>query len=371
VRCFRTAPFAALVVLSFAFTLTHCGSSRQADDDDEDYSGGAAGEAGGGRGGGSGRGGSGGEAGDVGAGGEAGGSAGEAGGDATGGSGGKGNAGRGGTGGVGGAGGSAGRGGGAAGKGGAAGTNGGGAGGTGGDSGAATTAGASGNAPGGSAGSAGSGNGGIVTFLWGDYRESLVDATSYTFPQVSLAPAGATRLVVVAAHSATNVVASYTSLTIGGVAAQKVASVGEDVMPSAPTAFFVARIPTGDHADITMTLSAGVVRGAIAVCAFYGVESETPFDWGAATSMNGASIPLDVPAGGVVVAALGMADAASADAGWTSELFELYDTVMVEGTPTHVSGAMRPGGLAAGSLDVLVSTPSAGYVTRAVAVSFR
>jgi hypothetical protein len=359
--------FAALVTLSIATTLTGCGSKRHADDDEDS----SAGQAGGGSGGGSGRGGNGGsqaEGGEGGHGGEGGvDSGGEAGSEASAGRGGKGNAGRGGAGGTGGA---AGRGGGSAGKGGGSAGRGGGAGAAGGDAGTGADAGTAGVSSAGSSGSGGSGSG-IVTFLMGEYRESLSDATSYLFDDVNLANAAPDRLVVVAAHSATNVVASFSSVTIGGIAALKVASVGENVQPSAPTAFYTARVPTGTQADIQVEMSAGVVRAAIAVYALYGVQSATAYDSGTLTAMGGGTIPsLEVAAGGVVLSGLGMADVANADAMW-ADMFELYDVVMVEGTPTHVSGALRVASATSTAFDVTVSSPTAGYVTRAVAVSFR
>jgi hypothetical protein len=359
-------PIAALLTLAVAAVPASCGSSHGADDDDDSH----AGEGGDGTGGA-------GEAGSPARGGEGGeGGAGEAGG-ASGGDAGTGtNAGRGGTGVAGRGGASGGSGGGGGRSGGSGGGSGeGGTGGKAGDGGAGSgTAGAggAGTAGSGTAGSSGAGgaSSSIVTFLAGEYRESLADGTSYLFDEVSLATPGPDRLLVVTAHAATNAVASFSSLTIGGVAAQKVASVGEDVQPSAPTAFFVARLPAGEQADIQLVLSTGVVRAAIGVFALYGAASATPFDSGVATSMGGAAIPLDVPQGGVVLAALGMADAASADASW-ADMFELYDVVMVEGTPTHVSGALRVASPAATTFDVLASTPTAGYATRAVAASFR
>jgi len=356
-------PLGALIALSLAVTLTNCGSSQHADDD-EDPNAGSAGEGGGGTGG------------DAGAGGEAGGSEGDAGADAAAGQGGTGNAGRGGTGG---SGGSAGKGGGSAGKGGFGGVGGaggvggrgGGAGGVGGNSGTGASAGTAGTGPAGSAGTGGSSSG-IVTFLWGEYRESLTDAASYVFPAVSLAPAGPDRLVVVTTHSASNTAVTYDAVTIGGVAAQKVASVGEELAPTAPTAFFVARLPSGETADIQMDLSATVVRGAIAVYGLYGVASPMPYDSGTSRAMNGGSIPINVPQGGVVLAALGMAADASGEAGWGTGLYELYDTVMIEGTPTHVAGAFATAAAAdVMPFDVGIYTVSAGYETRAVAVSFR
>lgn len=359
----RTAPLGALLALSLAVTLTNCGSSDQHADDDEDPSAGSPGGAG--------EGGDRGDGGDSSVGGEDSGSGGEAGAGASGGGGTSGNAGSGGTSGAGGSSGrdgSAGRGGGSAGMGGGVGGNGGGTSGMGGDAGTGVSAGTAGTGAAGSAGTGGSGSG-IVTFLWGDYRESLTDGTSYLFPDVNLGPGGSGRLVVVTTHAASNVIVSYDAVTIGGIAAEKVASVGEDVMPSAPTAFFVARVPTGEQADIQVDLSAGVVRAAIAVCLLGGVGSTVPFDSGSATSTDGATFPVDIPVGGVLLAALGMADVAGAQASWAN-VYELYDMVMVEGTPTHVSGAFRPGGSAAGAFDVTVYTPSAGYDTRAVAVSF-
>lgn len=358
-----------------ALSFVGCGGSEGAEDDKDSDSG----EAGGGAGGKAGRGGRGGTSGTSNAGGEggsadadAGGAGGEAGSDGGGGRGGQGNAGRGASGGAGGAGGGGGRGGGSAGKGG--GTSGkGGTGAVGGGSGGAS-AGAAGSRAGGAGtsgdgGTAGSGSG-IVTFLWGDYRESLADATSYLFEDVALGTPGPDRLVVVAAHTATNVPVSFSSLTIGSAQAQKVASVGENLQPSAPTAYFVARLPQGETADIEVVFNDGVVRAAVAVHALYGVSSITPYDSGSATSMGGATIPVQVAAGGVVLAGLAMANAANATATWAGML-ELYDTVMVEGTPTHVSGAFSAASPSTMTFNVVVAMQSAGFATRALAVSFR
>jgi len=356
VRLPGNLPLGGFIVLSLAACLTNCGESSQAEDDEDP----SAGEAGGG-----GSAATGGLAGASDGGGDSGG---ESGADALGGQGGAGDAGRGG---ASGAGGSAGKGGGSAGKGGGVGGSGGGAGGTGGtggNGGTSAAAGSAGSAGAGSGGTAGSGSH-TVTFIWGEYRESLTDAASYSFPAVSLAYPGPDRLVVVVTHSASNVAVTYDAVTIGGVAAQKVASVGEELEPTAPTAFFVARLPTGDVADIQMDLSATVVRGAIAVYAIYGVSSLVPFDWGTSRAMNGGSIPIDVPQGGIVLAALGMAADTNGEAGWGTGLYELYDTVMVEGTPTHVAGAFGHA-VSAGTFDVGIYTVSAGYETRAVAVSF-
>jgi hypothetical protein len=74
---------------------------------------------------------------------------------------------------------------------------------------------------------------------------------------------------------------------------------------------------------------------------------------------------LDVPDGGVFVAALGMAGDASATASWGT-LAPAYSRVLVEGTPDLFSGVCAGPFTPGGSRTVAISTVGVGLNFRAV-----
>jgi hypothetical protein len=211
-----------------------------------------------------------------------------------------------------------------------------------------------------------------------DFRASLDDGQSYDFAGVNIGAAADDRVLIIATHSASDIKVTYSALRIGGVDAVKLVSVGEDVKPTAPTALFVAAIPSGTTADIHFDLTfpeigtlGYVVRGAVAVFAAYGLSSTDAHATATRISVVPASMILNVPDGGIFVAALGMAGDASSTASWGT-LTPAYSHVLVEtpGTPTLLSGVSAGPLTPAGNQEISISTVGTGYNFRAVAASF-
>ncbi len=355
---------AALLVNAFVA----CSSPRVAPDDEDGFHEG--GEAGSGDGSGgstnAGRGGAGGSS-------TAGGSSGAS---ALGGSGGSSGAAAGGEGGFGEAGGGGAPTGGAGGTSGVFGGGSGGSAGSGASGGASGVGGSSGGAGLGGAGAGAGGGGGSggatgpASVAWGDFQYSLVNGDVYAFTVSTGAP-GSDRTLIIVTHAASDYAVSFDSVQVDSVMATKITSVSEEAMPTAPTAIFTATLPAGTESLVEVRLSVPVVRCAIAVYAAYGLATpDSAYATSSLVATGSDNFSVDAPAGGIIVGGLGMAgDQASASYWITMEL--RYDTVMVEGTPTLVSGAMLDDVPSTGPYEIGIQTVNAGYNFRAVAASFR
>jgi hypothetical protein len=149
---------------------------------------------------------------------------------------------------------------------------------------------------------------------------STTDASSYTFTSADIGTATDRSIVVVAIHYRSS---SISSVTVGGVSATQVVSVGAGLN----TAIYRASGVTGTTANIVVNLSGTASRCLVAVYALYNLRSNTPYDSSTTFTLGGTSQTrtLDTIVDGVIVAA-GSANA-SRTFTWTGAT-ENYDTVI-------------------------------------------
>lgn len=206
---------------------------------------------------------------------------------------------------------------------------------------------------------AASGTGGPVSISFTDSSVDVAAATTYNFASQALGTAAGNRKIVVAICAGTS--GQVSSVTIGGVSASHVVSVTGS---EARTEFWVANVPTGATGTISVSLSASSGRCGIGVWAIYGAGSAA-HDTATSTASPG-SVSLDVPAGGVAIAACTAQNPVTTT--W-SGLTENYDENIESGDQSH-SGASLAFESAQSGLSI-TSTYSATPSARSMAaVSF-
>jgi hypothetical protein len=127
--------------------------------------------------------------------------------------------------------------------------------------------------------------------------------TTSSFAGVNFGAEDADRYIVVAigmVDSGSNV-RSFTSVTIGGVAATIAAVSGVGTNQFKRSVIAIAHVPTGLTGTVAVT-QGGYNRFAIGVYRLVGLISATAYDSDSTTG-NGNALPIDVPAGGVTIAA--------------------------------------------------------------------
>lgn len=147
--------------------------------------------------------------------------------------------------------------------------------------------------------------GGSVALTFLDSRAALGGSGgSATFTGVNFGTPAPNRSIVVAS-------AALGSVTIGGIAATKVASVtsGVDTL-----AIWIALVPTGTSGSVAIA-GAGSILAAIAVYAMTGNASQTPSATGTSTA-NPPHASVAVPSNGVMIAAAA-SEAVTSPAVWT------------------------------------------------------
>ncbi len=137
-------------------------------------------------------------------------------------------------------------------------------------------------------------------------------ATTKTFSSLSLGAADAGRAILlsltVTRPSAQNI--SVNSVTIGGVTATRVLQVIAG-SSTANAEIWYAAVPTGTTGDVVVVVSSGSSTTAVSVALYRitDLASTTPTDTG--VSDTGATVAIDVVAGGVILAVGAQRDAAS------------------------------------------------------------
>lgn len=131
--------------------------------------------------------------------------------------------------------------------------------------------------------------------------QNVVDGATFTFTDHATGTAGARKTIVGVGGNDSATDWSYSSMTVGGVAATEVA--GTDTANAGSlvqSAFYIIDNPSGTTATIVVTPSEAVTYMAVCVWAAYDVVSETPNDVAAVFSTNSSSmdVSLDVPADG-------------------------------------------------------------------------
>jgi len=244
-----------------------------------------------------------------------------------------------------------------------------------------TSGGASGGSTGGNAGAAGSGEGGAgsggsadagsgeeaasVYHLTTDW--SFEDASYYMTGPMPVGSPAPDRSLFVVVQSASNGVTVAQRVLVNGVEATKLVAVGEDVMPSAPSALFSLPFPSDLQANVEVEMSSTVVRCAISLLVAYGLQDTAGVDDSETlVAKTSGSITVDVAAGGSVITALAMATSnTNPSAELTGFQGTGYSEVLEEGTPTLILVAAS-GARGAGPLVVNIAASDSTYNFRAL-----
>ena len=144
------------------------------------------------------------------------------------------------------------------------------------------------------------------------------DSTTYTFTNRAIGSADSNRIVVVSIHTIDTGANSVSSATIGGISATIVANAQHNPTNFAVSSLFYAVVPTGTTATIVANLAASAFRCYAGVWTIYGALSSSPRDFGTATGNPSAVSGIDVPAGGVVVAAASVQNPGVTGITWTN-----------------------------------------------------
>lgn len=127
-----------------------------------------------------------------------------------------------------------------------------------------------------------------LTLSLTDAGTNSADLPAYTFSGKAIGSPSATRRVIVAlAFRATNS-AAISSVTIGGVTAEKVVESRMGTTSASVASIWIATVPTGDTADVVVNLTASAARIGAAIYAADGLTSSTPY--GTATATRAASL---------------------------------------------------------------------------------
>lgn len=160
-----------------------------------------------------------------------------------------------------------------------------------------------------------------VSISFTDNDQNTANQSSYTFSSKSIGSAAANRKIIVAASNDTSGAGqSVSSLTIGGSPANlEVAQISGDV----GVEIWELDVAAGTTADIVVNYAGTAADCAIGVWAIYGAGSSAT-DTGASTA-NPLTDTLNIPVGGVAIAAICRVDTSTAKlTNWTN-LTEQYD----------------------------------------------
>lgn len=136
------------------------------------------------------------------------------------------------------------------------------------------------------------------------HEEFTADATQYTSSALGIGTASATRYVLaglVARHA--TITPNVTGITIGGVSATACGAAVEQETGTTQ-AFFIAAVPTGTTAVVVVDWDQTVLRMGLTLWALTGLQSTTPTNVYADTSLasNAYSVSIDVTANGAAYA---------------------------------------------------------------------
>jgi hypothetical protein len=135
-------------------------------------------------------------------------------------------------------------------------------------------------------------------------RNDAGSGSTQTFAGQAIGTAAPNRYVIVSVAQNSGTRLATPTVTVGGISATAVVALRTDYSSAASTtqALFIAAVPTGTTADVVVTWSTTVDFTAIAVWAAYGIN---PTAIATATSgADPASFTVNVPSGGIVIAAV-------------------------------------------------------------------
>jgi hypothetical protein len=169
--------------------------------------------------------------------------------------------------------------------------------------------------------------------------------TTTTWTAVAIGAAATNRYVIVSLHTDPGTV-TPTAVSVGGINATL-------LQAKDGIGLFIALVPTGTTANITITFSGLSARHAIGVWSVTGLTRGTPAGVKAAGTGLAASCSLVVPQGAAVVAAV--SHAGGTGVAWTGGVTEQFDGA--NGNALRMSGA-HVAGLAASTLTPTATAPA-------------
>jgi len=154
------------------------------------------------------------------------------------------------------------------------------------------------------------------------YRTSAltdVNQASYSFSGLSIGAPSGDRLVIAFCYTFSG--SAISSVTIGGVSASTAATQSSGQVRSG---LYYATVPSGTTATVAFSVGSGANAG-VSVWTITGAQSSTPRDTGVATGI-GSSTTIDVPAGGAILAGVGINRTGGIGSNTWSGLTERYDS---------------------------------------------
>lgn len=169
---------------------------------------------------------------------------------------------------------------------------------------------------------------------------SSANSTTYTFSSLTFGTAAADRYIVACFTTrggGSN--ADIDSVTIGGVTATEV--INATALQATVwngTAIFIAAVPSGTSGDVVVTYNVSTLRCGCSLYRLTGLGSATAHDTASDTTFSGGELTdtIDVPAGGIVIAASGQDSGTTPGYTWTG-VTEEYDEA-VEANFDHSGG---------------------------------
>jgi hypothetical protein len=186
----------------------------------------------------------------------------------------------------------------------------------------------------------------LVTYIGS--TSTTTNSVGYTFNGQGIGVASADRHVIVCCggrQSATSGSQEWSSCTIGGVSATRVASRST---PSSsadnyqPLAIFILLVTSGTSADISVTHAVALRNCAIAIFTATGLQSATPtatLTPAPGTGSGAATGTIDVQAGGALIAVHGPVDTSGTSATTWTGVTEDTDFTVESGDETTFSAA--------------------------------
>jgi len=189
-------------------------------------------------------------------------------------------------------------------------------------------------------------------------RNDAGSGSTQTFTAEAIGTAAPNRYVIVAVMQNSGTRPATPTVTIGGITATPAVEMRTDYSGAASTtqALFIAAVPTGATADIVVTWSTTVDITAIAKWAAYGIN---PTVIGTATSgANPASFTVNVPSGGIVIAAVNNPQYTTST--WTGATEDYDHNFRTFYNITGASGTVNSGGSANIQCDIATPNVQAG-----------
>ena len=198
-------------------------------------------------------------------------------------------------------------------------------------------------------------SGKTLAFL--QFAEDTSDLTTYTLASQNLGTAAGDRHIIASVflRATSNTALTFSSVTIGGVAATIVAQVHATTAGnSTSTAIVVAEVPTGTTGDVVIVASRACIRAAVGLYRATGITT-TAYDSATDAVSTYTTTAVGVPDGGFVIIA---ANTAATGSTWTwVGADEDFDAASGETAFMRYGGASRayPSGDAG---PTLTATPS-------------